>query len=242
MPLLVSVRSAEEVPAALAGGADIIDAKEPSRGPLGAVDPEVLWAIAARTPANVPLGVALGDAAARRQVEAVVSAARVPARGAPVYLKLGFAGVAPQRVPALLDAAVAAAAEGAERARVVAVAYADHGAAASAAPEEMLRMAKAAGAVGLLVDTWRKAGAGLLDYMPLERLSPLSAAARAAGLLFAVAGSLDRETVPLVVGIADVIGVRGAACRGGRTGRVDAGRVRQLRALIGEPAALSSAG
>jgi uncharacterized protein (UPF0264 family) len=78
--------------------------------------------------------------------------------------------------------------------------------------------------------------------MPLERLSPLSAAARAAGLLFAVAGSLDRETVPLVVGIADVIGVRGAACRGGRTGRVDAGRVRQLRALIGERAALSSAG
>ena len=35
MRLLVSVRSAEEVSAALAGGADIIDAKEPERGSLG---------------------------------------------------------------------------------------------------------------------------------------------------------------------------------------------------------------
>src|SRR4051812_47948913 len=42
MELLVSVRSAKEVEAALAGGADIIDAKEPSRGSLGAVSPKVL--------------------------------------------------------------------------------------------------------------------------------------------------------------------------------------------------------
>ena len=37
MQLLVSVRSAVEVAPALAGGADIIDAKEPDRGSLGAV-------------------------------------------------------------------------------------------------------------------------------------------------------------------------------------------------------------
>ena len=33
--LLVSVRSAAEAATALAGGADLIDVKEPSRGPLG---------------------------------------------------------------------------------------------------------------------------------------------------------------------------------------------------------------
>jgi len=33
--LLVSVRSADEVDDALAGGADLIDVKEPSRGALG---------------------------------------------------------------------------------------------------------------------------------------------------------------------------------------------------------------
>ena len=42
MRLLVSVRSAAEARAALSGGADIIDAKEPSLGSLGAVGPLAL--------------------------------------------------------------------------------------------------------------------------------------------------------------------------------------------------------
>ena len=47
MRLLVSVRAAAEVAPALAGGADIIDAKEPARGSLGAVSPTRLREIAA---------------------------------------------------------------------------------------------------------------------------------------------------------------------------------------------------
>ena len=43
--LLVSVRSADEADAALAGGADLIDCKEPARGPLGVAEPEVVAAI-----------------------------------------------------------------------------------------------------------------------------------------------------------------------------------------------------
>ena len=61
MRLLVSVRSAAEVASAVAGGADIVDAKEPDRGALGAVSGPVLRAIAARVPAALPLSVALGD-------------------------------------------------------------------------------------------------------------------------------------------------------------------------------------
>ena len=45
MRLLVSVRSAAEAVAALDGAAHIIAAKEPARGPLGAVEPAVLAAI-----------------------------------------------------------------------------------------------------------------------------------------------------------------------------------------------------
>ena len=40
--LLVSVRCAEEATAALAGGADIIDVKEPRRGSLGRADDRVI--------------------------------------------------------------------------------------------------------------------------------------------------------------------------------------------------------
>ena len=40
--LLVSVRSAAEALSALAGGADVIDVKEPNRGSLGAADDETI--------------------------------------------------------------------------------------------------------------------------------------------------------------------------------------------------------
>ena len=46
MQLLVSVSSAVETSAALLGGADIIDAKDPLSGPLGAVTPAVFRDIA----------------------------------------------------------------------------------------------------------------------------------------------------------------------------------------------------
>ena len=52
--LLVSVRSASEASAAIAGGAHVIDAKDPSEGPLGAVTidqlREIQGAIAGRRP------------------------------------------------------------------------------------------------------------------------------------------------------------------------------------------------
>jgi uncharacterized protein (UPF0264 family) len=243
MPLLVSVRSAEEVVAALAGGADIIDAKEPARGSLGAVEPAVLSAIAARTPASVPLSVALGDCTSEAGVRAAVGAARLPERSAPVYRKLGFAGVpSVERVADLLATAIESAAGGLSAPCIVAVAYADHGAAATVAPRDVLRAAIAAGASGLLVDTWLKDGRGLLDHVPLERLGALSTSARAAGLLFAVAGSLDSHAITRVAEVADVVGVRGAACRGGRSGEVDPQRVAELRRLAGRPPALSPVG
>jgi len=62
MRLLVSVAHADEVEAALAGGADIVDAKDPLRGALGAVSPSVLGAIARALGGRRPLSVALGDA------------------------------------------------------------------------------------------------------------------------------------------------------------------------------------
>src|ERR671925_425475 len=104
MPLLVSVRSGEEVPAALA--------------------------VAAQTPRSVPLSVALGDFAAEEEVRRAVSAVRLPKRDAAVYFKLGFAEVASvERVVCLLRMAVATATAGGSTPDIVGVAYADHRAA-----------------------------------------------------------------------------------------------------------------
>ncbi|HEU4474737.1 MAG TPA: (5-formylfuran-3-yl)methyl phosphate synthase [Gemmatimonadales bacterium] len=233
MRLLVSVRAAAEVPPALAGGADIIDAKEPARGSLGAVDPEVLRAIAAVVPPTVPLSVALGDfaavAVAADAVRQAVGVLDACPRRAPLYLKLGFAG---QRSPTVVTRTIGAALEvtGAVsvRAVVVPVAYADHERAGSPEPEEVLNAAIEAGAQAFLVDTWAKAGGGLLSCIDAHGLRSLADAARSAGMLVAIAGSLDADTLDRLDRIADVVGVRGAACRGGREGSVDAALVRHL--------------
>jgi uncharacterized protein (UPF0264 family) len=231
MELLVSVRSAAEVEAALAGGADIIDAKEPSRGPLGPVSPEVLAGIVARVPENVSLSVALGDHAMSGEVISAVTSLRLPRRPAPLYLKLGFARVRSEdRIQRLIAAAVTASSESAAAPLVVAVAYADASRAGTAAPEALSRLASQVGAAGILLDTHTKDGIGLLSWMKPEALKRWVAGARTAGLLSGLAGGLGLHDLERISAASpDVLGVRGAACSDGREGRVNLMRVRVLR-------------
>ena len=69
MQLLVSVASAAEAGTALTGGADIIDAKNPLGGALGAVSVEVLRDIHAAVAGARPVTAALGDATDEARVE-----------------------------------------------------------------------------------------------------------------------------------------------------------------------------
>src|SRR5262245_43921805 len=59
--LLVSVRSAAEAEIALAGGADVIDIKEPDRGALGAADPAVWQAVLRVVNGRAITSAALGE-------------------------------------------------------------------------------------------------------------------------------------------------------------------------------------
>ena len=76
MHLLVSVANAEEAAAALAGGADIIDAKNPAAGALGAVPGRVFREIRSVVGMARPVTAALGDASDGIAIE---RAARVKA-------------------------------------------------------------------------------------------------------------------------------------------------------------------
>jgi uncharacterized protein (UPF0264 family) len=231
MQLLVSVRSAAEVEPALSGGADIIDAKEPGRGSLGPVSLATLAEILARVPPECPFSVALGDLASPEAVVEAFGSIRLPVRPAATYLKLGFAGVrSPEMVTRILATAVAAVAEKRSAALVVAVAYADAARAGTLAPELIPDSAHRAGAAGVLLDTHTKDGIGLFGWLPPHSLAGWVACARRKGLLTAVAGALTLENVDSVSAAgADVMGVRGAACEGGRHGRVTANRVGALR-------------
>ena len=230
MQLLVSVANAEEAAAALAGGADIIDAKDPAAGPLGAVAIDVLRQIDAATGQARLLTAALGDAVDEDGTE---RSARAAALAGAKLVKVGFAGTrAPARVTALLRAAIrGATAAGDHRCGVVAVAYADADLVASLDADDLLDAAAAAGAAGVLLDTANKNGGGLRDLRSPAALSAWVARAHHAGLMTAVAGRLQIDDLDFVRDAgADVAGVRGAACEGGRTGRISMERVRALAA------------
>ncbi len=230
MQLLVSVASADEAAAAVAGGADIIDAKDPAAGPLGAVEIGVLRQIAAAGAARL-ITAALGDAADDDAVErAAFGAAAAGAR----LVKIGFAGVAgATRAATLLDAARRGAANGSNgRCAVVAVGYADADAVDSLNPNDLLDAAAAAGSFGVLLDTAGKNGPGLRGLIGDAAISAWVARAHHRGLMVALAGQLRLDDLDFVRAAgADIAGVRGAACDGGRAGRINVEKVRALAGL-----------
>jgi uncharacterized protein (UPF0264 family) len=231
MQLLVSVRDGIEAAAAVAGGADIVDAKEPLAGALGAVSSEVLRAIVATVHGARPVTAALGDGADENAVE---RAARAFVGAGVTLVKIGFAGVTEyNRVDALIAAAVRGAGE-----RVIAVAYADHERAGSAPTDAIIDAAVHAGAAGLLIDTADKSGPGLLALMPTEAIGHAVARARGAGLIVALAGRLTAADLSIVRDTgADIAGVRGAACDEGRTGHISAARIALLARRLGRESA-----
>src|SRR5205823_2503111 len=113
--------SVAEAAAALAGGADIIDAKDPASGPLGAVTHNVLRGIHRRVNGRKPVSAALGDALVEELVE---QHARACAAIGIWFVKIGFTGTSSiPRAGSLLGAAVRGAAIGTDHAGgVVAVA------------------------------------------------------------------------------------------------------------------------
>src|SRR5437868_3326316 len=123
MRLLVSVSNAAEAAAAVAGGADVIDAKDPLAGALGAVAVTTLCDIHAAVAGARPVTAAIGDAADEAATER--TAYTFAAAGA-TLVKVGFAGITSRsRVDALIRAAVRGASAGvaADPAGVIAVAY-----------------------------------------------------------------------------------------------------------------------
>lgn len=245
MRLLVSVRSAGEIGAAVSGGADIIDAKEPGRGSLGPVSAKTFWDIAKQLPRDKSLSAALGDFTDVTEVDAAISGFPRVDRPSPLYLKLGFAGVSSaRRIRALLETAVRASRDRHPPApAIIGVAYGDWELAGTLRPELICQEAVAAGAAGLLLDTQVKRGTHLLDWIQPERLAAVVGLAHGAGLLTAVAGGLRAEQLEVVRQCEpDIVGFRGAVCAGGRSGRVSRAKVAAIRRAMVPDFSLYSGG
>jgi hypothetical protein len=175
---------------------------------------------------------ALGDPA--DTAEAKRRAAAFAAAGADL-VKVGFGQA---RSTGQISALLTSAMEGATArtadvrrpaTRVIAVCYVD-APAAGVSPHQMLSVASACGAAGVLLDTVNKAGPGLCRIMSRAALQHWLAAAADAGLLAALAGRLTLDEIGALAELpVEVVGVRGAACDAGRLGRVSADRVRALQ-------------
>jgi dihydroneopterin aldolase len=193
MQLLVSVSNEAEAAAALEGGADLIDAKDPSSGALGAVSIAVFEKIAATVAGRRPLTAAIGDAI---DETSIAHTAREFARRGAALVKVGFAATDEDaRVEALLSAAVSGAAS-AERGGcgVIAVAYADVG-----RPESTARWScgRARGARAFCRHG-RQGRTRPRDLVDAHALAAPIADARDAGVLVALAGRLRPHDLPVV--------------------------------------------
>lgn len=218
----MSVRTAEEAEAALCGGADIIDVKEPTAGPLGRADAEVWRQVLATVRACVPVSVALGELAE------VTGLNHLPAGIS--WAKVGLAGEGrcrdwPERLQSLAGQL--------RPVPVIPVAYADWRRADAPPVDAVLDWAVSHGGKGLLIDTWLKDGRRLLDWLPLDRLASIRRLVPA-NVLLALAGGLRLRAVRQLVSVQpDVIAVRGLACTGGqRQGHVNQRRVAAVGRLL----------
>jgi (5-formylfuran-3-yl)methyl phosphate synthase len=233
MRLLVSVADAGEARAAVAGGADIVDVKNPAEGALGAPAPATIVAVRGAVPAAIPVSAAIGDMPHLPGTAALAAAGAAHSGAALVKVGL-WASPELEDAVALLRA-VRAALAACPGVALVAGTYADGERAPSRPlpPALLPRAARAAGAEACLLDTAVKDGRGLLEWLGPDALAALVAEAHADGLEVALAGSLRLEDLSTVRATgADIAGVRSAAClAGARTGALQAARVEDLRAV-----------
>lgn len=225
--LLVSVRNAAEADVALGGGADWIDVKEPKRGALGAADPETIRSVLETVAGRAPVSVAVGEFAdlrSERFLEPIVQAETAA-------WKVGLAQCGAdskwaERWQALIDCEFL-------QTPPVAVVYADWKSSEAPCPREILAEAILAQCPALLIDTYSKSGGALFDLWPEEDLVRFITEVRAAKLPLVLAGSLCGESIQRAARLGpDLIAVRGAACLGGRSGRICATRVAQISRRI----------
>jgi (5-formylfuran-3-yl)methyl phosphate synthase len=219
--LLVSVRSPAEAEVALAGGAALIDVKEPDRGSLGRASDATIAAVCERVAGRRPVSAALGELRAAPTVPAVGLA----------YAKWGLSGCLGRPGWQLRLAEAGGTLRCAVRgAQPVAVSYADWQQARAPQPEDVAAFACEQRWGVFLLDTWVKNGATLLDWLTPRAIDRLCRLCRTAGVRVALAGALGLEHMRRLQAVEpDWFAVRGAVCRRHcRTEAIDMHRVREL--------------
>ena len=228
--LLASVMNTQEAAIAVRGGAEIIDAKDPTRGALGALDSATLRAIRKAVPASIALSATTGDIPVHETGRIVNEILRVAEAGAD-FVKIGMFTPAngDRGCAALLDQLESLNGAGTAHGRRVAVLIAD------CAPDwTMIERLPLAGFCGVMLDTFDKASGSLFDITTFDELQSFVDHAHRVGLFAGLAGALRLRHIHDVKVIGpDVAGFRGALCEGAdRTGKMDEDAVCAIRSAL----------
>ncbi len=234
MKLLVSCVNEEEADAAVKGGADIIDVKNPKEGPLGASFPWTIKSVKSMLPNDVEVSCTLGDLP---NLPGSVSLAALGASTTGVnYLKVGLGKVKMRdEAVSLLKSAVKAANDFNPAIKVVATGYADSDGFRAVCPQLIPEIAREANANVAMVDTAVKNGANLFSFLTRTEIGSIVDDGHERGLQVALAGSLRKEHLKDVLALkADIVGVRGAVCTEGNRlkGQVTSEAVADFRAAL----------
>ncbi|ALL70081.1 duf556 family protein (plasmid) [Paraburkholderia caribensis MBA4] len=224
--MLASVRDLDEARDAAQAGADLIDLKEPGAGALGAVAApriaQVVQVLRAEHP-GLPVSAAVGDLRPGDHASLEYRASQVGRCGVD-YVKAGLPADGASFDLALRSLTYMRGLPW----NMVPVLLVDNG-----LDLRIVEQACELRFAGVMVDTASKRRGDLFQCVPLAVLDSMVQIARAHNVMAGLAGALLGKHVPLIRALGpDVAGFRTALCDGSRTGRLNAARVRDLRAQL----------
>ncbi|HEX7513985.1 MAG TPA: (5-formylfuran-3-yl)methyl phosphate synthase [archaeon] len=233
MKVLISPKDEFEAKAAVDGGADIIDVKNPDEGSLGANFPWVIRQVRNLVPQSIEVSATIGD------FPHLPGSASLAALGAAVsganYVKVGLKGSKTlEEAFFLMQHVTRAVKEYDLNTKVVLAGYADYHRAETLDPFLLPEVARGAGCDVVMVDTFIKDGKRLFDFIDEATCKRFIEKGHEQDLEVALAGSIKMQDIPILKRIgADIIGIRGAACSHGDrlAGTIKAENVKALMDL-----------
>lgn len=200
---LASIVNSDEARHVLAAGADVIDAKNPHAGALGALPLDTVRSIVEAVGGKALVSATVGDFPTM-EPRAVSHAVNMMSATGVDFVKIGLFPA-----PALGHCLNALATQCSQH-RLVAVLFADRN-------PDMGLIARLAtiGFSGVMFDTLDKNAGALMVHQPVAALRDFVAQAKDANLLSGLAGSLRVEDISFLAPLAaDYLGFRGALCLG----------------------------
>ncbi len=194
------------------GGADIIDVKNPTEGPLGANFPWIIQDIVKIVPNNIETSCTIGE------MPNCPGSISLAARGAATigvnYIKVGLSGLRKkQETINFLTNIVKSVKDYNSKIKVVITGYADAKKIGSINPLMVPKITSKVQADVAMIDTAIKDGSSLFNYLNEHQLSNFINEANKFKLITALAGSLKKEELIKIYSLgADIAGIRGAAC------------------------------